>query len=142
MGQIKSNYALAVAEQMSLVGVFLGGISVTILISLVVFKQSNQLGNWIVGIAALAGSSLLISVVASLRLIIALHPDFPSPETTSAAEISLLWKSMVASYGAGILCLAVCIGLCGWLRSTLTGIFSSTCAVGVVLFFMSTSIFN
>ena len=142
MNQIKANYALAVAEQMSLVGVFLGAIAVTILIAFIVFKPADKLVNWIVGISALGGCSLLISVVASLRLIIALHPEFPSPETTSPSEISLLWKSMVASYGVGVLCLAASIGLSGWLRSKTTGMATMAFATIAILFFFKTSIFT
>lgn len=142
MNQINAGYAMDVAEQMSLVGVFLGGVSITLLITLVVINKPGKLINWMVGASALAACVLLISVVSSLRLLIALHPEFPSPETTSAAEISLLWKSMVASYGLGVLCLAFCIGLSGWLRSVKTGILTLGFALITVLFFVLTSVFN
>lgn len=142
MNQINVGYALEVAEQMSLVGVFLGGVSITLLITLVVVNKPGKLVNWMVGVSALAACVLLISVVSSLRLIIDLHPEFPSPDTTSPAEISLLWKSMVASYGLGVLCLALCIGLSGWLRSRQTGIITLGFAVCKVLFFVLTSVFN
>ncbi|WP_395373763.1 hypothetical protein [Marinicella sp. W31] len=142
MNQIKASYALDVAQQMSLVGVFLGGISVTLLITLVVFNSPLKLANWIIGISALAGCSLLISVVASLRLIIALHPEFPSPETISSSEIGLLWRSMVAGYGLGVLSLVISIGLSGWLRSRSTGIMTTGVSMITIVFFMYTSIFN
>jgi hypothetical protein len=142
MNQISTDYAVDVAEQMSLVGVFLGGVSITLLITLVVINKTGKLTNWLVVFSALAACVLLISVVSSLRLIIALHPEFPSPETTSPAELSLLWGSMVACYGLGVLCLAFCIGLSGWLRSRLTGIITCGFAVFTVLFFVLTSVFN
>ncbi len=48
-------YAHEVAEQMSLVGVFLGGVTITILITLVILKNAGKLVNWMVGISALGG---------------------------------------------------------------------------------------
>ena len=142
MDQIKASYVLDVAEQMSLVGVFLGGVSITILITLVVFNSPHKLVNWIIAVSALAGCSLLISVVASLRLIIALHPEFPSPETTSASEMDLLWRLMISGYGIGVLSLVINIGLSGWLRSRSTGMITMIVSVISILIFISTSIFN
>ena len=142
MDQNKASYLLDVAQQMSLVGVFLGGVSITILITLVVFNSPRKLVNWIIGISALAGCGLLISVVASLRLVIALHPEFPSPETTSLSEIDLLWKLMVSGYGVGVLSLIVNIGFSGWLRSRKTGIVTTTISIISIMLFVFTSVFN
>lgn len=142
MYQDKTNYVLDVAEQMSLVGVFLGGISVTLLITLIVFASPRKLISWIISISALAACGLLISVVASLRLIIALHPEFPSPETTSPSEMKLLWNAMILGYGMGVLGLAISVGLSGWLRSLTVGLITTTVAIITLLFFLLTSIFS
>ena len=142
MTKNSGTYMLDVAEQMSLVGVFLGAISISVLVTLIVFNSSRKPANWIVTISALSACSLLISVVASLRLMIALHPDFPSPTTTSQAEIKLLWNSMVLGYGIGVLGLAVCVGLSGWLRSRRVGMMTLSFSLVTVLFFVSTSVFS
>ena len=142
MNEISPTYALDIAEQMSLVGVFLGAISVTILMSLVIFSSPGKLVNWIIGISAFASCCLLISVVASLRVIIAVHPEFPSPETTSPSEISLLWKLMVAGYAIGVLNLIVSIGLSGWLRTRKTGMVTMTFSIAAILLFIYTSVYN
>lgn len=142
MPELKAAYAIAAAEQMSLVGVFLGGVSVTILITIVVFSSSSKSVNWIVASSALAACSLLVSVIASIRLVIALHPDLPEVYVASKSQIFLLWKTMIMAYGIGVLSLIVSIGLSGWLRSRKTGMVTSSLAAVTLLLFVYTSIFG
>lgn len=140
MKKIPDTYILAAAEQMSFIGTFLGGVSVTILITLVVFSSPKKSVNWIVGTSALAACSFLVSVIASMRLVIAIHPDLlidPSPEKMNA-----LWFGMINAYGLGVLSLIISIGLSGWLRSRTSGIVTSVFAAGALVFFFTTSIFS
>ncbi len=139
METVKASYALTAAEQMSFIGAFLGGISVTLLVTIVVFSSDKKVVNWIVGTSALAACSLLITVIAAMRLIIALHPDLsfvPSPE-----KMKLLWNGMILAYGVGVLSLIASIGLSGWLRSSRAGIVTCLMASIALLFFFSSSIF-
>lgn len=140
MKDIPDTYALAAAEQMSFIGAFLGGVSVTILITLVVFSSSKKSVNWIVASSALAAGSFLISVIASMRIIIALHPDLPFEP--SAEKMNTLWYGMINSYGVGVLSLIVSIGLSGWLRSRTSGIVTTLIASVALFFFFTTSIFS
>ncbi len=142
MPELKSAYAIAAAEQMSLVGVFLGGVSVTILVTIVVFSSSSKSVNWIVGSSALAACSLLISVIASLRLVVALHPDLPEVFVASSSQIWVLWNTMITGYGIGVMSLITSIGLSGWLKSPKTGWLTSAIAGMTMAFFVFTSIFS
>ena len=134
MNDVNPNYIVAVAEQLSFVSAFLGGISATILVTIVVFTSEKKSVNWIVSSSALAACSLLIAVVASWRLIILLHPELPIK--VSDGVISVLWASMLIGYAIGFLSLIVSIGLSGWLRSKRAGIITSTIAAVSVLFFV------
>lgn len=139
MKEIKVDYALAIAEQMSFVSAFLGGVSATILVTIVVFTSSKKSISWIVGTSALAACSLLISVIASLRIIIAIHPELPI--SVGQDKINLLWSAMVLGYGVGFLSLITSIGLSGWLRSRNAGIVTTVIAGIAIAFFVFTSIF-
>ena len=140
MKEFKASYALAAAEQMSFIGVFLGGVSVTILLTIVVFSSSKKSVNWIVGTSAVAACSFLISVIASMRFVIALHPDLSfSPDP---AKVSLLWNSMILGYGLGVISLITSIGLSGWLRSRRSGIVTTSISVVAMLFFFFASVFT
>ena len=55
MGELNPNYIIAVAEQLSFVSAFLGGISATILVTIVVFTSPNKSVNWIVGAIGVGG---------------------------------------------------------------------------------------
>ncbi len=134
MTEFNPKYMVAVAEQLSFVSAFLGGISATILVTIVVFTSQKKSVNWIVSSATLAACSLLIAVVASWRLIILLHPEIPI--TVDLFIINVLWAGMLIGYGLGFLSLLVSIGLSGWLRSRRNGIITSTIALVAIVFFI------
>jgi hypothetical protein len=134
MTELNPTYAIAVAEQLSFVSAFLGGISATILVTIVVFTSPKKSVSWIVSASALAACSLLVAVVASWRLIILLHPDLPFP--VESAVVNILWIGMLIGYGLGFLSLLVSIGLSGWLRSRKSGLITTCIALIAVLFFI------
>ena len=134
MDELNINYILAVAEQLSFVSAFLGGISTTVLLTIVVFTSQKKSVNWIVSASALAACSLLVAVVASWRIIILLHPELPIQYDEGL--IRILWAGMLFGYALGFLSLLVSIGLSGWLRSRRDGMITSTIALIAVVFFV------
>lgn len=134
MTELNPGYVMAVAEQLSFVSAFLGGISATILVTIVVFTSPKQSVSWIVSASTLAACSLLVAVVASWRLTILLHPDIPVP--VNATVITVLWNGMIIGYGLGFLSLLVSIGLSGWLRSRKSGLITSFIASIALVFFV------
>lgn len=134
MAKLTPEYIVAVAEQLSFVSAFLGGISATILVTIIVFTSPKKSVNWITTSSSIAACSLLIAVVASWRLIILLHPEIPISVDTLI--IKVLWAGMLIGYGLGFLSLLVSIGLSGWLRSRQNGIITSTIALVAILFFI------
>ena len=133
MAELNPDYVIAVAEQLSFVSAFLGGISATILVTIVVFTSPKKSVSWIVSASALAACSLLIAVVASWRLIILLHPTMPF--SVESIVIKVLWAGMLIGYGLGFLSLLASIGLSGWLRSRKTGLITTSIALIAVIFF-------
>ena len=137
---LKASYAVAVAEQISFVSAFLGGVSATILFSIIIFSSDRRVVAFLVAASTLSACSLLVSVIAGWRLIIGLHPDLPF--TPDPAKLSLLWNSLIAGYALGVNSLIVSIGLSGWIRSHRTGFVTSTIAAISIFFFASTSIYG
>jgi hypothetical protein len=134
MIELNTKYVVAVAEQLSFVSAFLGGVSATILVTIVVFTSQKKSVSWIVGSSALAACSLFIAVIASWRLVILLHPEIPMSVDTEV--INVLWVGMLCGYGLGFLSLLTSIGLSGWLRSKKTGIITSSIACIAMMFFI------
>ena len=134
MTELDPNYIIAVAEQLSFVSAFLGGISATILVTIVVFASTKKSVNWIVSSSAIAACSLLIAVVASWRLLIILNPEFPMP--VDQGIVKILWIGMLVGYSLGFLSLLASIGLSGWIRSKKDGIITSAIAIVAMLFFL------
>ena len=134
MSDANPSFMIAVAEQLSFVSAFLGGFSATILFTILVFSSPKKSVSWIVVSSALAACSLLIAVIASWRLLILLHPEFPLELNNSM--VGILWRSMLLGYGLGFLSLLVSIGLSGWLRSSRAGITTSGIAFVAMVFFI------
>ena len=134
MTEINPSYIVAVAEQLAFVCAFLGGVSTTILVTIVVFTSPKKSVSWLVTSSAIAACSLLVSVIASWRLIILTHPELPT--TVDSSVINVLWASMLIGYSIGFLSLLTSIGISGWLRSKKAGIITSSIAFLAVLFFV------
>lgn len=140
MVELNPDYIVAVAEQISFVSAFLGGISATMLVTIVVLTSPKKSVSWIVSTSALAACSLLIAVVASWRLIILLHPQMPF--TVDSMLIDVLRAGMLLGYSLGFLSLLASIGLSGWLRSRKTGLITSSIALIAAMFFIMATPFG
>ncbi len=138
--KLEASYVIAVAEQLSFVSAFLGGVSATILFSVIIFSSEKRIVAFLVATSTLSACSLLVSVISGWRLIIGLHPDLPF--TPDPEKINLLWNSLIAGYGLGVNSLILSIGLSGWIRSRRTGLVTSTIAAVAIFFFASTSIYS
>ena len=138
--KLEASYVVAVAEQLSFVSAFLGGVSATILFSVIIFSSEKRVVSFLVATSTLSACSLLVSVIAGWRLIIGLHPDLPF--TPDPEKINLLWDSLIAAYGLGVNSLILSIGLSGWIRSRQTGLVTSAIAAVAIFFFASTSIYT
>ena len=134
MQELTPDFIIAVAEQLSFVSAFLGGVSATILVTIVVFANPKKSVSWIVGASALAACSLLVAVVAAWRLTILLNPA--TQFEVGWTIILVLWRAMLLGYGLGFLSLIACIGLSGWIRSRKTGMITSAMAAVAALFFV------
>lgn len=139
-GELKASYVLAVAEQISFVSAFLGGVSATILFSVIIFSSDKRAVALVVAASTLSACSLLVSVISGWRLTIGLHPDLPF--TPDPAKIDLLWNTLIAGYSLGVISLIVSIGLSGWIRSRRSGLITSIISAVAILFFATTSIYG
>jgi hypothetical protein len=134
-----SNYMIAVADQLSFVSTFLGGVSATILITIVILSSTKKSTNLLVVTSAIAACTLLIAVISAWRLTIALHPDIPVP--FDVGNVLILWRLMIISYIIGFTSLIVAIGISGWIRSKRIGLITSSIAAFTLITFMLTSSF-
>ncbi len=133
-------YMLAVADQLALVSTFLGGVSATILITIVIVNSSKKCVSFLVATSTLAACALLLSLISAWRLTIALHPDLPVDVAQS--DILMLWRVMILAYIVGFASLIACIGVAGWLRSRKMGLLTTTLAGVTLVIFTLTSTFN
>ncbi|MEM7691561.1 MAG: hypothetical protein AAF194_03830 [Pseudomonadota bacterium] len=136
---LKASYVVAVAEQLSFVSAFLGGVSATILFTVIIFSSDKKVVSLVIAASALSACSLLVCVISGWRLTIGLHPDLPF--SADPEKLDALWKLLIASYSLGVISLLASTGLSGWIRSPRTGIVTSLLAGIAIFLFVSTSVY-
>lgn len=135
MQTLPDSYLIEIARQFAFLSAFLGGFAATFLATLLFVGSSKRIADWVVGSAATAACSFVVGVIASVMLTIVLHPDVPANVSRgSSVETARVVSSL--GFGIGVLALLVSIGLCGWIRSSKSGI--STSIVSFIGLFLVT----
>ena len=77
MTKLANEYFRIVAEQLVFISVFLGGISATILATLIVNKSDNKLFKYMIVGLSLAAGSFIVAVFGMNKVLVILTPDSP-----------------------------------------------------------------
>jgi len=125
---LSSSYLSEISRQLAFLGTFLGGFSATFLATLLVPGSSKRVAGWVIGSAAMASCSFVVSVIASVMLTIVLHPDVPS-NVAGGASVGIARIVSAVGFGIGVMALLVSVGLSGWVRSRQTGIVTSAASL-------------
>lgn len=130
MNELPISYLKVLAEQIGFISVFLGGISATILGTLIVLKKDSKIFNWMIILLSLAAVSFIVAVFGMNKIQMVLTPDYPN------RDHSIFYARMVGSISflLGIYSLITVISLSGWLQSKKIGIL--TTSIGLIAAFL------
>lgn len=130
MNELPISYLKVLAEQIGFISVFLGGISATILGTLIVLKKDSKIFNWMIILLSLAAVSFIVAVFGMNKIQMVLTPDYPNPDH------SIFYARIVGSISflLGIYSLITVISLSGWLQSKKIGIL--TTSIGLIAAFL------
>lgn len=130
MEELPVSYLKVLAEQIGFISVFLGGISATILGTLIVLKKESKIFSWMIILLSLAAVSFIIAVFGMNKIQMVLAPDYPDQGQ------SIFYPRLVSSISflLGIYSLIAVVGLSGWLQSKKIGIMTSS--IGLIAAFL------
>jgi hypothetical protein len=128
MTDLPVEYFRILAEQLAFVSVFLGGISATILGTLIVVKNDRKVYKIMILGLSLAAFSFIVAVLGMNKVMMILAPDSPY---NNQSEL-LFYPRLVGglSFYIGIFSLILVISLSGWLKSKKMGVITS--AIGII----------
>ena len=121
--------AAEIQNQFAFISTVLGGFAVTFLIGLLSLPRERPLVTWAAGAAVAAAGFLIIAAVAGVAgaVWVAERPGLPAlPETPGPLLAAFRWSGI--SFILGVMALLASIGLSGWTRSRVLGVFSSVVA--------------
>ncbi|REE83788.1 hypothetical protein BX611_1083 [Lutibacter oceani] len=128
MTELPQEYFRVLAEQLVFISVFLGGISATILGTLIVVNNNSKIMKFMILGLSLAAVSFIVAVFGMNKVLIILTPNSPYQNSNEL----LFYPRLVGglSFFIGIYSLIAVISLSGWLKTKKIGI--TTTVIGVI----------
>jgi hypothetical protein len=132
MQNLPVEYFKVLSEQLVFISVFLGGISATILGTLIVAKNETRVFKLMIIGLSLAAVAFIIAVFGMNKVLIILANDSPYQKSQEL----LFYPRLVGglSFYIGIYALIFVISLSGWLRNKKVGV--TTTLIGLVASFL------
>lgn len=132
MTNLTPEYFNLIAQQLVLISVFLGGISTTILGTIIIHKGEDVIQKYMILGLSLAAVSFIVAVIGMNKVQMILAPDSPYQNK----EALLFYPRLVGglSFYIGIYALLTVISLTGWMKSKRLGIF--TTSIGIISGFL------
>ncbi|BDS11577.1 hypothetical protein [Aureispira anguillae] len=127
MTELSPEYFKLVAEQLVLISVFLGGISTTILGTIIMHESDDKILKFMILGLSLAAVSFIVSVIGMNKVLMVLAPDSPYQNKNELLFYPRLIGGL--SFYLGIYSLLFVIGLTGWMKSKKIGIFTTTIGI-------------
>ncbi len=114
MTELPQEYFRVLAEQLVFISVFLGGISATILGTLIVVNNNSKIMKFMILGLSLAAVSFIVAVFGMNKVLIILTPNSPYQNSNEL----LFYPRLVGglSFFIGIYSLIAVISLSGWLK--------------------------
>ncbi|MEQ9299024.1 MAG: hypothetical protein RIF33_10690 [Cyclobacteriaceae bacterium] len=125
------------ANQLIITCAFLSGFSIAITANLLIHKHQSRLYNSILAASTISASSFLITVFTLTGILLKTTEGYPLEVTSEELNAPRIVGAL--AYLLGIISLITVIGLSGWTKSKLTGIFTTVVAVitlTIILFFV------
>ncbi len=132
MMEIPLSFLKEIANQFIFISVFLGGISASILGTLIVSKNDSRIVKFLMLGTSLSALSFIVAVFAFTKVMILSTPGYPL-EVDMNTTIQDRAIGGIA-YGVGIFSLIFVIGLSGWMSSKGLGIMTSI--MGIISFIL------
>jgi Na+/H+-translocating membrane pyrophosphatase len=127
MAELSPEYFKIISEQLVLISVFLGGISTTILGTIIMQESESKILKFMILALSLSAVSFIVAVIGMTKVQVILAPDSPYLNK----EDALFYPRLIGglAFYLGIYSLLTVVGSTGWMKSKRIGIFTTTLAI-------------
>jgi hypothetical protein len=117
-------------RQLAFISALIAGFSLTFLVQLLTAQSTRRVIGWTIGFSLAATAAMIVCALGwTLSAAVAVDPRTQADLARWSGIFSLLHQRLSLTFISGIFLFLVALGLCGWVRSRLMGIVSSTIAL-------------
>jgi hypothetical protein len=117
-------------RQLAFISALIAGFSLTFLVQLLTAQSTRRVIGWTIGFSLAATAAMIVCALGwTLSAAVVVDPRVQVDPARWAGIFSLLHRRLSLTFTSGIFLFLVALGLCGWVRSRLMGIVSSTIAL-------------
>jgi hypothetical protein len=117
-------------RQLAFVSALIAGFSLTFLVQLLTAQSTRRVVNWTIGFSLAATAGMIICALGwTLSAAVVIDPRAQADLARWAGVIGALHRRLSLTFICSILLFLVGLGLCGWVRSRVMGVVSSTIAL-------------
>ncbi|HEY9402476.1 MAG TPA: hypothetical protein VIQ24_07260 [Pyrinomonadaceae bacterium] len=118
------------SRQLAFVSALIAGFSLTFLVQLLTAESKRRVVNWTIGFSLAATASMIVCALGwTLSAAVVTDPKGQADLARWSSSLNLLHPRLSLTFIFGILFFLAGLGLCGWIRSRVMGIVSSTIAL-------------
>lgn len=108
----------------------IAGFSLTFLVQLLTAESKRRVVNWTIGFSLAATAGMIVCALGwTLSAAVIIDPRAQEDFARWSGVIGHLHRRLSLTFSSGIFLFLVGLGLCGWVRSRMMGIISSTIAL-------------
>lgn len=123
----------AVAEvfrQLAFISALIGGFSLTFLVQLLTAHVARRIAGWTIGFSMAATAGLIVCALGwTLSAAVATDPGAQAETMRLSGTLSGLHMRLSDGFVLSLVLFLISLGLCGWIRSKVMGVVSSTIAL-------------
>src|ERR1043165_3995350 len=116
-------------RQLAFISALIGGFSLTFLVQLLVAHRERRITDWTIGFSIAATAGLILCAVGWTLGAVAIIDPAQAETMRASGTLNHLHMRLSAGFVLSLLLFLVSLGLCGWIRSRVMGIVSSTIAL-------------
>jgi hypothetical protein len=117
-------------RQLAFISALIAGFSLTFLVQLLTAQSKQRVVNWTIGFSLAATATMIVCALGwTLSAAVVIDQRAQADFARWSVSIGRLHARLSLTFTSGILFFLVGMGLCGWVRSRVTGVVSSTIAL-------------
>lgn len=117
-------------RQLAFISALIGGFSLAFLVQLLVAHSERRIADWTIGFSLAATAGLIVCAVGwTLSAVVIIDPTARAETMRLSGALSYLNMRLTDGFVLSLLLFFVSLGLCGWIRSRVMGIVSTTIAL-------------